>query len=126
MVDFTYWFEGIVGACELISSPNAFERAWVMGDASTTSIHYPDEFFEQLLGDLHLEECLKHFEDRLRKVDALEVIANFANVLVDLERTIRNNPALNTPKTLLASPEWSILQGAARRVVNLPSASRAL
>jgi hypothetical protein len=121
MVDFNYWFEGVVGTCELISSPSVFERVWVFGDTGITSIHYADELFEQLLGDLHLQECLQHFADQLREMGAWEEIGNFASALVDLERIVRSNPALDDPRTLLASQGWSLLQTAARRVVDLPS-----
>jgi hypothetical protein len=102
--DFSYWLDGIVSACELISSPNAFERVWVFGDTSITSIHYPDELFEQLLGDLHLEESLQDFADHLREMAAFDAIAGFARALVDLERVIKSNP-LGAPEELLRSRE---------------------
>ena len=121
MVDFTYWIEGIVGTCELISSPSAFKRVWVLGDTSITSIHYPAELFEQLLGDLHLEECLEHFAEQLRELGAFEAIAGFTSALVALEGNIKGNPTLGDPETLLASQGWSALQTAAKRVVDLPS-----
>lgn len=123
MVDFEYWFEGVVATCQLISSPTEFERVWIFGDSSITSIHYPDELFEQMLGDLNLEECHRHFADKLREMGAFDAVAEFTSILVDLETTIRSKPTLEDSRTLLTSQEWSVLQSAAKRVADLPCAA---
>ena len=120
MFDFKYWFEGIVGTCELIVSKDAFRRAWILGDKSVTSIHYYLELFEQLMGDLHLEECIGQFAEELQQIGATEAVTELAKGLRKLDERIEGNRDLQDPEKLLASPEWASFRIAARRVIELP------
>jgi len=114
MVSFEYWFENILATCELIASRDTFKTVWVLGDKTITSIHYPSELFEQLLGDLRLEEGVEFYKDKLRELDQFEAVAAFASALLNLERNYQNNP---DAEKLLASQEWATCQLTAGRVI---------
>ena len=75
MGDFEYWFDNVVGASNLIASEDALARAWIQKDETITSAHDPDEFLEQLLGDLNLEENVQRFDEKLRLLSAFEARA---------------------------------------------------
>ena len=122
MFTLEYWLEGVVRTCELIASKEAFFQTWVLGDHSITSIHYYDELFEQLIGDLHLEECIGQFENTLRKDGAFDALSSFAAALRHLDQCIESRYDLHDAKILLASEEWAAFQYAARQVVALPAA----
>jgi hypothetical protein len=121
---FDYWFDGIVGTSELIADDEALRRTWVSGDHSITSIHYYDELFEQLAGDLHLDESLTKYADVLKGFDALDDLQRFATALHTLDAQIEANPDLQNPAMLLGSSEWKNFQVAAKRVLNLPIVKR--
>jgi hypothetical protein len=120
---FKYWFDGIVGTCELIASTDAFARAWLKQDTSITSIHYYDELMEQLLGDLHLIEHRARFEAALKRIDALDTISAFSNSLLALQRSVTARAELRDPRVLLASQEWADLQSTALSVISAPAAT---
>ena len=61
MVDFEYWFDGVVGTCELAASESAFRKGWIGGDNSITSIHYYGELYVQLTDDLLFDVNLREF-----------------------------------------------------------------
>ena len=122
MFTFEYWLEGVVRTCELIASEEAFFRTWVLGDRSITSIHYYDELFEQLIGDLHLEECIGQFENTLRKDGAFDAVSSFAVALRHLDQCIESRSDLHDAKMLLASEVWAAFQNSARQVLALPAA----
>lgn len=122
MIDFNNWFRQIVTTCDLIASKDAFTRTWILGDHSITSIHYYDELFEQLIGDLHLEECLQQFESTLREVGAFEALSSFYAALRLLDERIETRSDLQDPKLLLSSVEWATFQTAAKQVLALPAA----
>jgi len=121
MLTIEYWLEGIIGTCELIVSKDAFTRAWILGDQSVTSIHYYDELFEQLIGDLHLEECIGRFESVLREIGAFDELSAFPAALRRLDQHVETCASLQDPKVLLASEEWAEFQLAAKRVLALPA-----
>ncbi len=118
---FQYWFEGVVSTCGLIAS-DAFWRVWVLGDREITSIHYPGELFEQMLGDLHLKDLSAGFRCSLERAGAARVVSAFVKELIRLEQITKSHAELRDPKVLLDSAEWRVLQAAAQGVVEVPSA----
>jgi len=124
--DFDYWFDGIVGTCNLIADNEAFRRAWLLEDQTITSIHYYDEMFEQLVGDLHLEESIVRFANILSASGSLETVQAFATALHELDGRIECNEELQNPRALLGSREWRSFQLAAKRVLDLPIAQKYL
>jgi hypothetical protein len=119
---FKYWFEGIVGTCELIVSTDAFGRKWLGHEAGITSIYCYDELMEQLLGDLHLEEHVALFANELGEWNAFDAVGAFARAALILHKTVDDDPELQSPEALLASQEWAAFQAAARPVIELPVA----
>lgn len=117
---FEYWLTGFVSTCELIAG-DAFRQAWVLGDGSVTSIYSASELFEQVLGDLHLEESIAGFHSKLQSLGALEAIATVANELIRIEGVTKSAPQFEDPGVLLSSQEWISLQATAKRLVELPS-----
>jgi hypothetical protein len=81
----------------------AFARVWLHGDKTITSIHTFAELVEQLMGDLHLEECILRFADTLRHLGVFDSLADFARVLGELEQSARRDPTLHNPERLLRS-----------------------
>src|SRR5579884_2321885 len=116
---FTYddWISEVVGVCELIVSKDALYRTWVLHDYSITSIHYYDELFQQLIGDLRLDENIKHFKSKLDQHRALDSVAGFATALHYLDEQIESRAELRDPAVLLISPEWQLLKEAAAKVL---------
>jgi len=114
---FEYWFENIVSTSRLIADPTAFTRVWVRGEPGITSLISIDEFFEHFLGDLHLEQNILEFEGDLRRIDSLDAVVSFQNVLLNTESAIQNDVSLQKPELLLASPQWESLRKAAARIV---------
>ena len=124
MIDFQYWIKNIVSQCELIVSPDTYERVWLQGDRTITSVIHPVELFEQLLGDLDLEECAKTFADRLSAIGALDAVLNFTSALLSAEHGMNNDPSLkDDPRNFLASTEWQHVKAAAKTIVELPFAA---
>lgn len=117
-----YWLEGIVRTCELIANKDALTEVWIRGDQSITSIHYYDELFEQLIGDLHLEECIGQFASALREIGAFDDLATFSASLRRLDQRVETCAGLQDPKVLLGSEEWAGFQLAAKSVLALPAA----
>jgi hypothetical protein len=117
MFTLDYWLTGILRTCELIVDGDAFVRTWIEGDYSITSIHYYGELFEQLAGDLHLDECVAQFEPQLRRCGIFEAVSDFALSLHRLDRSVESGSDLKSSKILLASPEWVMFQAAAQRVL---------
>lgn len=124
MFDFEYWFDCIVGTCGLIADNDAFMRTWVLGDDSITSIISYDELFEQLIGDLHLDESIQRFAGNLHSLGALETIRGFARAVHEIESRIAATPELQNPADLLRSQEWRDFQVTAKRVPDLPVAAK--
>ena len=122
MFTFEYWLTGIVSTCELIASKDAFYRTLILGDHSITSIHYYDELLEQLIGDLHLEECIGLYEGTLRKDEAFDAVSGFAAALRLLDQSVATHSDLREAKVFLASEEWAAFQNAAKQVLALPVA----
>ena len=106
---FNYRFDGVIGACELIASTDAFWRAWIEHDTSITSTHCYDELMEQLLGDLHLIEHRVRFDVTLKSIDASDAISALSSALVTLEGSVNERAELRDPGALLASQEWAAL-----------------
>jgi hypothetical protein len=121
MVDFEYWFDGIIGTCELIADRDVFEHVWVFGDKTVTSIHYPDELFEQLLGDLNVEENVEYFRDRLKQMGVFEAVVKFTAALLEVEKANKIHPDLRDPKSFLRSDEWARVKLAAQQLIDLPT-----
>ena len=96
------------------------------GDSSITSIHYYDELFEQLMGDLRLEEHIKQFDSRLKGLGAVEALSAFSAALLRVDRCIESRPELQSPKVLLVSAEWAESQRAASDVLAVPALQRYL
>src|SRR5690348_13036878 len=107
MFSFEYWFSGIIGTCELITNKDAFYRTWVLGDHSLTSIHYYDELFEQLVGDLHLDDCIQQFAADLERHGAFKAFVEFSVALHTLDRQIESLAELRNSAALLNSREWA-------------------
>jgi hypothetical protein len=122
MPDFDYWFENIVSTCDLIASPSALTQAWINKDKSITSAYDLDELLEQLLGDLHLEEHIRLFEDALRKAGAFDAIEAFTRALLEVKSTARSGLHEWKPEEVLTSPAWEALQQKARIIIQLPAA----
>ena len=123
MVDFEYWFDNVVWYCDFVTS-TAPQRVWVQGEKNVTSAYDCDEFLEQTLGDLHLEELTSQFADRLRSIAAYEVILAFCHALLLFEQYV--NTKRPNAEELLASREWQELSVAARAVLAVPSAQERL
>ncbi len=122
MFDFDYWFASLIGTCEIIVNKDALRRAWLLDDRSKTSIYSYDELFEQLAGDLHIDECIKLFKICLQQVNALEVVTALAQALHKLNNCVETNTKLQNPNILLSSAEWASFQDASQRVLQLPVA----
>ncbi len=118
MVDFENWLDGIVSTCELITDKDVFERVWVFGDKTITSIHYPEELFEQLLGDLLSEDCLEHFQDRSQQMGIYEALLQFTEALLEAKNAINIHPNLRDPKNFLRSDEWARVKIAAQQLLD--------
>jgi hypothetical protein len=119
---FRYWFGCIVSMSGLIASHDALARTWIQRDWTITSAHTPDELFEQLLGDLHLEKHVQLFANELRQLGAFEAMGVFKDAAVHMWDAIEKDNRLEDPATLLSSPEWASLRAAASCVVALPAA----
>jgi hypothetical protein len=123
MVDFEYWFNNIVSYCDFITS-TAPQRVWVEGEKNVTSADDCEEFLEQTLGDLDLEELISEFAHRLRSIAAYEVVAVFCHALLLFEQYF--NTQQPNAQELLASSEWRGLEVAARAVMAVPAAQERL
>jgi hypothetical protein len=88
MVDFEYWFNGIVGACELIADEDVLRKVWIGGDRSITSIHYYDELYVQLTDDLFLDGNLREFASTIGDVGTIQTLAKFSQALNILDQSI--------------------------------------
>jgi hypothetical protein len=122
MVDFEYWFNGIVGTCELIANEDVLRKVWIGGDRSITSIHYYDELYVQLTDDLFLDGNLREFASTIGDVGTIETLATFSQALNILDQSIKANQELNDPATLLSSPQWATFREGAKKVIALPYA----
>ena len=120
MIDFEYWIANVVAACELIASDEAFQKVWVNGDHTLTSIHYYDELYVQLTDGLRIKELIEEFSPRIGNRETLRVLREFAGFLLDLDRSIEKSPDLKDPATLLSSPQWKMFKESAQKVVDLP------
>src|SRR5690349_16155108 len=103
MVDFEYWFDGIVSTCELIARESVFREVWIDGDHTITSIHDYGELYVQVTDDLFLDGNLQAFASRIGQEGAV-VVAAFSQALKTLDQNIEDNQELNDPAALLASP----------------------
>lgn len=121
MITYQDWLTGLVGTCQLIASDDSFYRSWVLHDFSVTSIHHYDEPFEQLIGDLHLEENLEQFRNLLQEQGALTGVSNLLAAIRKLDGQIEKRPDLQDPAVLLKSEEWAEFRGAARRLLAIPA-----
>lgn len=119
--NFEYWFTNIVSTCRLIAS-GAFWDVWVLGQRGITSVYSIDELFEQMMGDLHLEESIRRFRHTLEEAGALNAVMTFAERLSGIEVARKECLELEDPKLLLASQGWRTLQAIATTVVELPFA----
>jgi hypothetical protein len=76
-----------------------------------------------LLGDLHLEECVQHFAEKLRELNTLDAVSQFASAVLDLSRAIDANPRFEKPKELFEAAEWKDLKEQAQKLIDLPSSA---
>ena len=71
MIDFfRVWLPQIIGYAEWLQD-GTFQKAWEEGDRSRTSVHYSDELYEQLFGDLHADEMMVEARSKLGHRPAL-------------------------------------------------------
>ena len=122
MVDFDYWFDGIVGTCELIASESAFRKVWIDGDHTIASIHGYAELYAQLTEDLCLDRNLREFASTTGDEPTIRTVGCISQALKILEESIEVNRELNDPATLLFSPQWATFRECARQVIALPRA----
>jgi hypothetical protein len=120
MVDFEYWFDGVVSTCEFIADEGVFRKVWIDGDHTITSIRYYDELYVQLRDDLLFDTNLREFTSTIRDELTTRTLAVFSDSLETLNRSIEANTQLNDPATLLSSPEWATFRKSARQVIELP------
>jgi hypothetical protein len=123
VIDFNNWFKNAVATSELIASPDALMRAWVQRDETITSAYDFSELAEQALGDLDLEEQVKRFSNELENKNALAPFLAFSRALQNVDQSTKEYPTLRDPSALLNSDAWLSLRGAARTIIELPSAA---
>lgn len=121
MVDFDYWWDNLTAAAQLISSEDALKRKWVQGESGITSAYSPIELLEQLLGDLHLEDCVARFHAELEQRGAVVPLEHLTRALLVLEEKVKDNPGLPDPLGLLSSPEWRDVRDAGRSLTSIAS-----
>jgi hypothetical protein len=123
MLDFQTFFGSIVSVSDLIASEGALKKAWIEGDESITSAFNYDELAQQVLDDQNVEVETHRFSKELDDAAALAVVRSFVAAFQDVDKAVRQNSRLQSPKELLQSEEWGVLRRAACSVIELPSAA---
>ena len=122
------WLPQIVGYADSVLD-GTFEKAWAEGDQSRTSVHYSDELFSQVFGDLdaetHMEEArqtlgmhpnlvsaLSHFLCSLRQLE------EWIEVHVDTVTWRQGEIIPANVVAIFCSREWGEAQSAAASLVS--------
>ena len=114
MLDFHRgWLPQILGFAAIIAD-GELEAAWLHGPSRRSRVASFDELYQQVFEDLEAEAVLPELRTHLPgQVERQEAIATFLRAIAHLHLQVEADPALRTPRRLVATNAWTHLRGAA-------------
>jgi hypothetical protein len=114
MIELDVWVDGICSTAELVAEEGLFEKVWLKGDKSITSILEPEELFEQIFEGLDADnfENSKEFNLQLDSYQK-QKISNFLAKLRELEEYVNLNDLNDDPSIVLKCKVWIELRAIA-------------
>jgi len=117
-ISFDVFLEGILGAAELVSDKVTLKAVWLGGDRKKTSMVNFDEMYEQLFGDLYLDDYLEDITSpsymTLGQSQAVRAFIEQIHVINDRYFKLPNPQNLNE---IIETTEWEAFSVTASRVL---------